>query len=94
MITYENFWKTIKEKNISQYKLINQHDISTSLMNRLKKDKPITTTTIDRLCEIIGCEVGDIISYIPDEKIDSELLYGNYVAFDNEYPSKSKKSTK
>lgn len=94
MITYKNFWKTIREKNISQYKLINQHDISTSLIHRLKKEEPITTTTIDRLCEIIGCEVSDIISYIPDEKVDSELLYGSYVASGNEYRTKSKRSNK
>lgn len=94
MISYENFRKTIKEKKISQYKLINHHDISTSLIHRLKKGKPITTTTIDRLCEIIGCEVGDIISYIPNKKADSELHFGNYVASEDKYNPESEKSDK
>lgn len=88
MISYENFWKIIKERNITQYKLIYHHEISTSLIHRLKKNKPITTKTIDRLCEIIGCEVGDIISYIPNEKIEPGLTYGSYVASEEEYRTK------
>lgn len=87
MITYDNFWKTMKEKGISQYRLINYHEISTSLIHRLKKNLPINTTTIDRLCEIIGCDVADILTYTPNETIGIDLDYGSYVASDKEYQS-------
>lgn len=63
MISYEPFYKTLKEKNISTYKLINQYGISRSLLDRLKHNKPITTVTIDDLCKILSCNVEDIIEY-------------------------------
>ncbi len=63
MITYEPFYKTIKEKNISTYKLINDYGISRSLLDRLKHNKPITTVTINDLCNILSCDVSDIIKY-------------------------------
>ncbi len=68
MISYEPFYKTIKTKNISTYKLINEYRISRSLLDRLKHNKPITTVTINDLCKILDCKVEDIVNYIPDEK--------------------------
>lgn len=58
----------MKEKNISSYRLINYYQISRSMLDRLKHDKPITTTTLNSLCEILDCRVEDIITYIPDKK--------------------------
>ena len=68
MISYQPFYKTIKSKNISTYKLINEYGISRSLLDRLKHNKPITTVTINDLCKILDCSVEEIIAYIPDEQ--------------------------
>ena len=69
MISYKPFYSTIKEKNISTYKLINQHGVSRSLLDRLKHNKPISTVTVDDLCRILSCGVDGIMIYTPDEKI-------------------------
>ena len=66
MISYEPFYKTLKEKNISTYKLITQFNISRSLLDRLKHNKPISTVTLNDLCEILECGVSDILEYIKD----------------------------
>lgn len=66
MISYEPLYKTMKEKGISTYKLVNTYGISRSLLDRLKHNKPITTVTINDLCRILSCEVEDIMMYIPD----------------------------
>lgn len=63
MISYEPFYITLKEKGISTYKLINQHGISRSLLDRLKHNKPISTVTLDDLCKILSCRVEDIIVF-------------------------------
>ena len=68
MITYEPFYKTIKEKGITTYKLINHYGISRSLLDRLKHNKPISTVTLNDLCEILECHVEDIIMFIDDSK--------------------------
>ena len=66
MISYEPFYKTLKEKNISTYKLITQHGISRSLIDRLKHNKPISTVTLNDLCTILDCKVEDIILFTKD----------------------------
>ncbi len=63
MISYEPFYKTLKEKNVSTYKLVNQFGISRSLLDRLKHNKPLSTVTIDDLCTILECRVEDIMVY-------------------------------
>ena len=68
MISYEPFYQTLKLKNISTYKLINQYGVSRSLLDRLKHNKPITTVTLDDLCTILDCRVEDILEYIPETK--------------------------
>ncbi len=64
MITFEPFYKTLKEKNISTYKLINTFGVSRGTLDRLKHNKPITTVTLDDLCKILDCRIEDIVEYI------------------------------
>lgn len=70
MISYEPFYKTIKEKGISTYKLINTYGISRSLIDRLKHNKAISTVTLNDLCTILNCKVEDILLYIPDSEVN------------------------
>lgn len=69
MITYEPFYKTLKEKGITTYKLINQYGISRSLLDRLKHNKPISTVTLNDLCKILDCRVEDILLFVDNPKI-------------------------
>ncbi len=66
MISYKPFFDTIKRKNVSTYKLINQYHLSRSLIDRLKHDKPITTVTLNDLCNILECSVEDILVHTKD----------------------------
>ena len=66
MISYDPFYKTLKEKNISTYKLINQYGVSRSLLDRLKPNKPISPVTLHDLCHILHCRVEDILLFTED----------------------------
>lgn len=66
MISYEPFYKTLKEKGISTYKLINENNISRSLLDRLKHNRPISTVTLNDLCNILHCKVEDVLVFTED----------------------------
>lgn len=68
MITYEPFYKTLSEKNISTYKLINTYGISRSLLDRLKHNKPISTVTLNDLCTILECNVEDVLTFTKEKE--------------------------
>lgn len=67
MITYKPFWETLKNSPETTYTLIHRHQISSATIDRLRKDKPLSTITIDDLCHILNCQVGEIAAYIPPE---------------------------
>ena len=63
MISYGPFYKTLYEKNITEYQLIFKEGISANTLHRMEKGLPITTKTLDTLCFILDCEVSDIIEH-------------------------------
>jgi len=62
MIDYSPLWETMKEKNISQYKLLNS-GIDNKTLDSLKKNKNITLHTLEKLCTILDCTPNDIIHF-------------------------------
>lgn len=62
MISYEPMWKTMKEKNISQYQLL-KLGIDNKTLNGLKHNKNITLLTLEKLCNILDCTPNDIIEF-------------------------------
>ena len=67
MISYDNLWKVMKERGVSQYALIKQYNVSPGQLTRLKRNEYVSTHTIEVFCRILDCAVGDIMEYIPDE---------------------------
>ncbi|MDO4355853.1 MAG: helix-turn-helix domain-containing protein [Clostridia bacterium] len=67
MISYRPFYETLLKKGITEYYLIFKQGIPSNTLHRMKHGKAITTTTIDTLCEILDCEVNDIIEYVKDK---------------------------
>ena len=65
MIVYNRLWDTMTLKGVTQYKLIN-NGISHSTLTRLKKNQPVSTETINKLCQILNCKVENIIEYKKD----------------------------
>lgn len=72
MITYDNLWNTLKDKNISTYKLLHHYKLSRGTLHSLKHNKSITISTLDYLCDMLDCTPNDIISYTPNKKDKEE----------------------
>lgn len=77
MVKYTRLWETMKQKNVSQYRLIKYYGISAGQIGRLKKNMYVSTHTIDVLCNILQCAVEDVMEVeldvleevtVPDEK--------------------------
>lgn len=66
MFNYTPLWNTMKDKNITQYKLINEYNFSTGTLDALRKNESITIHTVDRLCQILDCTPNDIVQIIKD----------------------------
>jgi len=66
VIVYDKLWETMKEKGISQYKLMKEHKVSSGQLDRLRKNGNVNTYTLNELCRILDCRLEDIAEYIPE----------------------------
>lgn len=68
IISYAPLWETMKQKGVSTYALIKQYSFSKGTLDSLKQNRNISTSTLNDLCEILECEVEDVLKHIPDKK--------------------------
>lgn len=66
MLSYEPLWRTMKEKGITQYSLIKNFRFSAGQLSRLRNNAYVSTHTIDLLCNILNCNVEDVLTHIKD----------------------------
>lgn len=66
LITFNPLWETLQKKGITQYYLIKHFGFSTGQLSRLRGNQYVSTHTIEHLCQILDCNVEDIIQYTKD----------------------------
>ncbi|HFH9922146.1 helix-turn-helix domain-containing protein [Streptococcus sp. P25B114] len=65
IISFAPLWATMREKDISQYRLLKE-GIDNKTLDGLKKNKNITLLTLEKLCRILECTPNDIVEFIED----------------------------
>lgn len=65
----------MEQKNISFYRLANE-GIDAQTLQRIRHDRPVTTETLGKLCEIMDCQPGDLIEYLKEEKAAAQEKNG------------------
>lgn len=66
MITFSPLWQTLKDKGITQYDLLNKFKMSRGMLDNLKHNRSITLNTLNDLCNMLDCDIIDIIEYKKD----------------------------
>lgn len=74
MISYEPLWNTLKRKNVSQYQLINKYGVSAGQLSRMRANNHVSTHTLERLCEILDCNLEDIATYQKETSASEKLI--------------------
>lgn len=67
MISYALLWKTMEEKGITTYTLINKYNINPRTINNLKHNKSITMFTMEKLCQILNCQAESIVEFTEEK---------------------------
>ena len=64
MIVFDKLWEVMREKGISTYNLRENCSIDSKTIRRLKANENVETKTLDKLCEILDCNLEDIATHI------------------------------
>lgn len=66
VISYTPLFRTMKEKNITSYKL-EKLGFSRATYYSIQKGNSVSTNTINQLCKLLQCNVSDVIEFVDDE---------------------------
>lgn len=68
-ISYQKLFKLLEEKGWTTYKIRKEKLIGQGTMTALKNGTGgLDSKTISRLCEILECQPGDLMEYVPDSQ--------------------------
>ena len=67
VISYARLWETMRRRGATTYTLQVKGGISSSTIRRLRSGESVSTNTLDALCRILNCTLGDIVEYVPDQ---------------------------
>lgn len=67
-ICYNKLWKLLIDKKMKRSDLRDLAKMSPSTLAKLGKDEVISMEVILRICDVLKCDVGDIMEVLPDEE--------------------------
>lgn len=72
MIVYRKLDELLKAREISKNKLGKETGISTNIISKISKNEGFKTETINRICEYLKVQPGDIMEWIPDSDYENK----------------------
>ena len=61
-----NVMQALKEAGYSSTRLRNDKIIGEATMQRLRHKQSVSYEVLGKICELLQCQVGDVLEYIPD----------------------------
>lgn len=69
MLTYKiNVLETLKESGYNSTRILKEGLISQSAMQKMRKNEMVGIKTIEKLCELLDMQPGNIIKYVEQNK--------------------------
>lgn len=84
MIVYNKLIEILKDRNITFTELRTRLILSNSTVARINKNQIISLEVIDRLCDYLELQPGDILEFVPEEPTEKILKeYENIITDPN-----------
>lgn len=67
-VSYNGLWKLLIDKNMKKMDLVEDVGISSSTLAKMSKGENVSLAVLEKLCETLDCDFGDLISYDKSKK--------------------------
>lgn len=62
-VSYNGLWKLLIDHEMKKMDLVEGLGISTSTLAKMSRGEPVSLQILARICDKLGCDFGDLISY-------------------------------
>ena len=85
-VEYTKLWKILIDKRMKRTEMARNARISGNILAKLGKDEYVSLKSLEKICRLLGCDIGDIVSLQPDDADSTHssaaVMYEN-VPWDN-----------
>ena len=71
-VSYKKLWKLLIDKDMKKKDLQAVSGISWSSMTKRSKGETVSMEILMKICQVLKCDIGDIIELLPAEKEESD----------------------
>ena len=72
-VSYNKLWKLLVDKKMSKADLRKASGVSPNTMTKLRRDEPVMLNVLDKICNTLDCNYGEIMDYIPDAERNTQV---------------------
>lgn len=66
--SYNKLWKLMIDKKMNKTQLRTTAKISSNAMAKLGRDESVPIETLEKICEVLHCDIGDIMDFFPESE--------------------------
>lgn len=66
-VSYKKLWKLLIDKDMMKKDLQQQAGVSWTTITKMSKGETVSTEVLMKICQVLDCNVGDIIDFVNDE---------------------------
>jgi putative transcriptional regulator len=63
-VSYDKLWKLLIDKKMNKTQMRLATGISSSTLAKLSKEEPVTLEVLEKICNELHCNIGDIVEFI------------------------------
>lgn len=65
-ISYDRLREQLIDHGLSKTDMMHRAKTSTNVLARLSNGEPVSMDTMEKICTVLGCNIGDMMEFIPD----------------------------
>ena len=70
-VSYNRLWKLLIDEKMIIADLRKTAEIAPNTMTKLRRDEAVNLAILGRICHVLGCDFGDIMEYIDENKLEN-----------------------
>lgn len=63
-VSYKKLWKLLIDHNMNKSDLAKKARMSPNTVAKLGKNEPVSLNILVRICEVLECDIGDIVEVV------------------------------
>ena len=67
-ISYNRLWKRLIDHDLGKTDMMHRANISTNVLARLGKGAPVSMESMEKICKVLNCNIGDVMEFVPDNE--------------------------